>query len=197
MKRSAAQVLVATAAATVALVGAAAAAGADDDWPFQPVPIGSGPEYHPAARWPLAGGARYGGLLGEVHGGARVHVELFANRQVIAVPGGIGVSGGRVTLYGNVVSALWHAPAWSLEPGGVIHLATEGMALGDVFAIWGQPLGPDRLLSFQGPVRAWVNGELRAGDPRALTLRDRDQVVIAVNGDVEVHPAFTFKPVRR
>ncbi len=195
MKRPAAHLLTATAAA-VALLGAAAA-GADDDWPFRPVPIGAGPQYHPPARWPLAGGARFGGLQGGIHEGARVHIELFAHGQVIAVPGGIGVSGGRVTLYGNVLSALWHAPAWSLEPGGVIHLAGAGMTLGDVFAIWGQPLEPGRLLSFEGPVRAWVNGEPRAGDPRALTLRDRDQVVIAVNGDVEVHPAFTFKPVRR
>jgi hypothetical protein len=35
---------------------------------------------------------------------------------VIVVPGGIGVSGGRTTLYGNVVDALWHAPAWSSSP---------------------------------------------------------------------------------
>ena len=44
---------------------------------------------------------------------------------------------------------------------------------------------------------AWVNGTRYAGDPAAIPLRDRDQVVIAINGDVEVHPTFAFKAVRR
>ncbi len=183
--------------AAVAALCFAAPAAANPDWPFQPVPIGATPEYHPPARWPLAGGAGFGGLRGNVQEGARMHLELFANQQVIAVPGGIGVSGGRTTLYGNVVDALWHAPAWSLEPGGVIHLAREGITLRDVFRIWGAELGPDRLLTFRGRVRAWVNGTPRTGDPADIVLRDRDQVVLVHGGDVGIHPTFTFKPVRR
>jgi hypothetical protein len=163
---------------------------------FQPTPIGGTSEYHPPARWPLAGAAAFGGLDGNVQEGVRMHLELFANRQVIIVPGGIGVSGGRTTLYGNVVDALWHADAWSLEPGGVVHLARDGLTLGDVFRIWGAELGPDRLLTFRGPIRAWVNGEPRAGDPRTIVLRDRDQVVLVHGGDVEIHRSFAFKPVR-
>ena len=161
-----------------------------------PTPIGAAPEYHPPARWPLAGAAAFGGLAGNVQEGARMHLELFANEQVIVVPGGIGVSGGRTTLYGNVLGALWHADAWTVEPGGVIHLAREGLTLGDVFRIWGADLGPDRLLGFRGPVRAWVNGEPRSGDPRTIRLKDRDQVVLVHGGDVEIHRSFAFKPVR-
>jgi hypothetical protein len=163
---------------------------------FQPTPIGATPEYQPPARWPLAGSAGFGGLRGNVQEGVRMHVELFANQQVVVVPGGIGVSGGRTTLYGNVVDALWHAPAWSVEPGGVIHLAREGLTLGDVFRVWGADLGPDRLLTFHGPIRAWVNGEPRAGNPADIVLSDRDQVVLVHGGDVEIHRSFAFKPVR-
>lgn len=82
----------------IAAVGTPAAAAGRQ---FKPVPIGAGSEYQPPARWPLAGAAGFGGLRGGVHEGQRVQLELFANRRVIVVPGGIGVSGGRVTLYGS------------------------------------------------------------------------------------------------
>ena len=183
--------------AAIALVTLATLSGAPASAAqFEPVPIGAGPEYQPAARWPLAGAAGFGGLRGRVGEGARAHVELFANQRVIVVPAGIGVSGGRTTLYGNIVDALWHAPAWTLEPGGVVHLEHEGVTLGALFAIWGRPLGPDRLLSFTGPIRAYVNGEPRSGDPASIVLRDRDQVVVVHGGDVGIDRTFAFKPVR-
>ena len=161
---------------------------------FAPVPIGAGPEYQPAARWPLAGAAAFGGLRGDVGAGARMHLELFANGRVIVVPGGIGVSGGRTTLYGFVTDALWHAPAWTLQAGGVIHLARPGLRLGDVFAVWGQPLARDRLLSFTGRVRVYVAGRRWPGDPAALVVHGGDQVVLEVGPYVPPHPSFTFRP---
>ena len=148
------------------------------------------PEYQPPARWPLAGAAGFGGLRGQRAARARaMHVELFANQQVIVVPGGIGVSGGRTTLYGNIVDALWHAPAWSLEPGGVVHLEREGVTLGDVFADLGPAeLGPDRLLTFtRARSGRGSTATPRSGDPASIVLRDRDQVVLVHGGDVEIH----------
>ena len=66
-----------------------------------------------------------------------------------------------------------------------------------MFRIWGADLGPDRLLTFDGPIRAWVNGEPRAGRPaHDIVLSDRDQVVLVHGGDVEIHHSFAFKPVR-
>jgi hypothetical protein len=179
-----------------ALVAAAAAcaAPAHGQSAFEPVPIGPGPEHQPPARWPLAGAAAFRGLRGDIHSGIRIHVELFANRLVVVVPGGIGVSGGRTTLYGFITDAPWRAPAWTLFPGGVIHLAGPGMRLGDVFAVWGQPFGPDRLLGFTGRVRTFVNGAEIRGDPAAIGLHDRDQVVVEIGGHVPPHPSFTFRP---
>ena len=157
----------------------------------EPRPIGATPEYRPGARWPLAGMAAFGGLHTDLQAGSRAHLELFANRLVIVVPGGIGVSGGRTELYGNVLDALWHAPAWTTVAGGVIHL-DRPLTLGDVFAVWGQRLSPTALLTFTGPVRAFVNGHARPGDPRTIVLQDEDQVVLEVNGYVRPHASFTF-----
>jgi hypothetical protein len=182
------------AALVVFVLSAAPAAAADG--PFEPVPIGAEPEYVPPARWPLAGAAGFGGLRGGVHSDVRAHLEIFADRQVVIVPGGIGVSGGRTEFYGAVTDALWTAPAWTLQPGGVIQLTRPGMRLGEFFAIWGRPLGHDRLLDWTGEVRAWVNGFERRGDPAAIELRDRDQVVVQIGGFVPPHPSFTFVPSR-
>ncbi len=121
-------------------------------------------------------------------------MELFAEARVIVVPGGIGVSGGRTTRYGFVTAAPGHAPAWTLQPGGVVHLQREGMTLGDVFAVWGRALTPERLLDFQGEVRVYVAGRRWHGDPRSLVLHDRDQVVLAVGPYVPAHVTFIFRP---
>jgi hypothetical protein len=76
----------------------------------------------------------------------------------------------------------------------VIHLARPGPTLGDVFAVWGQPLAAARLLSFGGQVRVYVAGERWRGRPAALVLHDRDQVVLQVGAYVLPHPVFTFRP---
>jgi hypothetical protein len=183
--------------AVLALCALSAAPAAAVDGPFEPVPIGAGPEYVPPARWPLAGAAAFGGLRGDLHSGVRAHLELFANRQVVIVPGGIGVSGGRTALYGIVTDALWHAPAWTLQPGGVIQLARPGLRLGDFFAVWGEAVGPRRLLGFTGEVRAFVNGVERFGNPARIELHDRDQVVLEIGGYVPPHRSFTFTPSRK
>lgn len=175
----------------VAVVPAAPAYGAD------PVPIGAGPEYRPPSGWPLAADrplAALGGLPRDVRSGIRIHLELFANRLVVVVPGGIGVSAGRTTLYGFITEAPWHAPAWTTEAGGVVHLSRPGMRLGDVFAIWRQPVGADRLLTWAGPVHAFVDGRRVRCDPAAITLRDGAQIVLEVGGYVRPHASFTFRP---
>lgn len=181
--------------AAAAAVALALAAPASADRSLIPVPIGPTAEYRPASRWPLAGAAAFGGLRGGVQSPVRAHLELFANRYVVVVPGGIGVSGGRTTRFGFVTEALWHAPAWTLEPGGVLHLERQGMTLGDVFAVWGHPLDAGRMLGFTGRVRAYVNGAERPGDPATVPLHDGDQVVLEVGGYVPPHRSFTFRPV--
>jgi hypothetical protein len=193
-RRRVAAVALGFATAFAALALSPAGAGAAP--PYKPIPIGAAPEFLPAPRWPLAGVAEFRGLAGRVHAATRAHLEIFAGREVVVIPGGIGVSGGRTELYGLVTDALWTAPAWTLQPGGVIQLARPRLRLGEFFAVWGHPLSADRLMGWSGRVRAFVNGRERPGDPAEIELGDRDQVVVMVGGYVEPHASFTFTPRR-
>jgi hypothetical protein len=149
-----------------------------------PVPIGAGPRYHPAAE---AHGAC---LRAALTTGPRVHLELFAHRRVVVVPAGIGLRGARLR-FGRATRARCHARLWTSDPTGIVRF--DGRArLGDLFRVWGQPVGPARLLSFRGRVRLYRNGARVAGDPRRLPLRDRDELVLEVGGYVPPHRSYRF-----
>jgi hypothetical protein len=122
--------------------------------------------------------------------GARVHLELFARRRVVIVPAAIGLRGARSTA-GRVVAARCRARLWTLDRTGVVRFAGRA-TLRDLFAVWGAPLARGRLLGFRGAVRVYVNGVLRRGDPRALALRDRDEIVVQVSGYVRPHSTYRF-----
>jgi hypothetical protein len=76
-------------------------------------------------------------------------------------------------------------PLRTTEPTGVIEVAGNNRTLGDLFAIWGQPLRADRI---------FVNGKGFTGDPRAIELHKHDQIVIEVGGYVKPHPRYRFPP---
>jgi hypothetical protein len=119
-----------------------------------------------------------------------VHIELFANKRVVIVPGAVGLADAR-RLAGRVVRARCRARIWTLDPSGVVRF--EGRTrLGDLFRVWGRRLAAARLLGFTGRVRMYVNGTLRGGDPRTLRLHDGDQVVLQVNGFVPPHAGYRF-----
>jgi hypothetical protein len=80
---------------------------------------------------------------------------------------------------------------WTLDPTGVVRFERRA-TLGDFFAVWGQALSRTRLLSFRGPVRVYLNGVGRRGDPRRLPLRDGDEVVLEVGGFVPPHRSYRF-----
>ena len=112
----------------------------------------------------------------------RVHLELFARRRVVIVPGGIGVRRG------------CRYPVRTLEPTGVIDLDRPGLVLGDFFDVWRTPLSRTRLLSFRGAVRAYVSGRRWRGDVTAIPLRDEGQIVVEVGGYVRPHSFYLFPP---
>jgi hypothetical protein len=119
-----------------------------------------------------------------------VHLELFAKGRVVIVPAAVGVRGARIAS-GRVRAARCRARVWTLDPTGVVQF--EGSTrLGDFFQVWGLALLPDRLLSFGGAVRVYVNGVRRRGDPRTLALRDRDELVLEVGPYIAPHRAYRF-----
>jgi hypothetical protein len=151
-----------------------------------PTPIGVGPRYHPPP------GIHAPCAPGSLRGAARVHVELFANRRVVIVPAAIGLRGAHFSL-GRVTSARCRAPLWTTDPSGVVSLAGPAR-LGDLFTVWGEPFGPNRLVSFHGTVSLFRNGLPVRGDPRRLALRDGDELVLEVGGFVPPHRSYRFPP---
>jgi hypothetical protein len=149
--------------------GAAAAPGEREDGDNGgempiPTPIGVGPRYHPPALHARCETAVAAN---------RVHLELFANRRVVLIPPRIG--------------------CWTTDPTGVVHYA-RGATLGGFFRAWRQRLTRTRLLSFRGRVQAWRNGRAVAGDPRAIRLRDGDELVLEIGGYVPPHRTYLFPP---
>jgi hypothetical protein len=81
------------------------------------------------------------------------------------------------------------------EPTGVVEVARgRPTTLGDLFALWGQPLSARRVASFRGRTRVWVNGRLRHGDPRAVPLTPHAQIVVSEDARVPVHARYSFPP---
>jgi hypothetical protein len=129
---------------------------------------------------------------GALRDAARVHVELFANKRVVIVPAAIGLGRPRFR-FGRVVGARCRARLWTTDPSGVVSFVGPAR-LGELFFVWGQALGPARLVSFHGSVSFFRNGVRLRGDPRSVVLRDRDELVLEVGGYVPPHRSYRFPP---
>ncbi|WP_354698335.1 hypothetical protein DSM112329_04008 [Paraconexibacter sp. AEG42_29] len=124
-----------------------------------------------------------------------VHIELFAAGHTVIVPAGIGIAPPRRRAGAFVTGGRCVTPLRTTEPTGVIELLPGTRAtLGDLFAVWGRALGPRRLLSFDGPVRAWVDGTRWRGPVAAIPLRHHAQIVVVTGPDVPVHATYGFPP---
>jgi hypothetical protein len=170
--------------ATAVLASASALAAA----PI-PTPIGVGPRFHPPAAPASVTAARpLGGLrCGAIARLQRAHIEVFARRRVVIIPAGIGVSHARACTYAARTTA----------PTGVIEFdAAKQLTVGAFFRIWGQRLAPNRLLSFSGPVRAYVGGRRWRAPVRSIPLRRHAEIVVEIGPYVPPHAKFLFGPGR-
>lgn len=157
-----------------------------------PTPIGVGHRYHPPAGAHAVAGLRCSSAPTRRDG---VHLELFAQRRVVLVPAGVGIRGPLVRAVGRIVRGRCSFPLRTREPTGTIEVARGTRAtLGQLFAVWGRPLSRGRLLSFRGPVRAYVAGRPVRGDPRRIRLTRHVNVVLEVGGFIPPHPRFLFPP---
>jgi hypothetical protein len=154
-----------------------------------PTRIGRGPEFVPRARVPDDCSP------GALRGRYRAHLELFGRRHAVVIPAGIGLGPPlRHSHSARIVGAACRADARTLDPAGVIDFDRTDLTLGDLFEIWGEPLGPRRMASFRGPVTAFVGGKRVRGDPASIPLRDGAQIVLQVGGYIPPHPTFLFPP---
>jgi hypothetical protein len=154
-----------------------------------PTPIGVGPGFHPPAVTPaVKAGRPVGGLrCGGVARLQRAHLEVFARGRVLIIPAGVGVSRARACTY----------PARTTTPTGVVEFdASKRLTVGTFFRIWGQPLARNRLLSFRGPVRAYVGGKRLRAPVGAIPLRRHAEIVLQVGPYVRPHSTYLFGPGR-
>jgi hypothetical protein len=109
---------------------------------------------------------------------AAAHVELFAHGHVVIVPAGLGVAPPRRRAGAYVTGGRCRYPIWTSEPTGLVRLARRDLTLGDLFALWGQPLSRERMARWRATVRAHVSGVPWRGDPRRIPLLPHAQVVV-------------------
>ena len=185
-------VLALKAAVPLALLLVASCSGGSTptDPSIVPTPIGKGAAYRPPAKAPLPELCK----PGPVQGAFRAHVELFANRQAIVIPAGIGIGPPAEGKLGRIVGARCRAETRTLDPTGVVDFDRDDLTVGDLFRVWRERLGPMQLLSFDETVKAYVAGEPVTGDPRHVRLVDRAQIVLETGGFVPPHKTFAFPP---
>jgi hypothetical protein len=163
-----------------------------------PWPIGVGPSYHPsAAPEKVLAGRSVGRLRCERKTEHRfgVHLEVFAHRQVVIVPAGIGVARPSQRYFARVIPGSCTYAARTLDPTGVVEVRPGArLTLADVFRLWNQPLGLHRLAGFRtrASVLAFVGGKRRHGDPRSIPLTRHAQIVLEIGGYVAPHPRYLF-----
>jgi hypothetical protein len=82
---------------------------------------------------------------------------------------------------------------WTSEPTGLIRLERGDLVLGDLFAVWGQPLSSSRVARWHGPIRIAVNGRRWRRHPRAVALRRHDEIVVQIGRPYfEPHARYYF-----
>jgi hypothetical protein len=115
------------------------------------------------------------------------HLSIFVNGVQRQIPYGIGIVPPRQvqnTSSGPFVESgkcfYWlHTHA----PDGIIHIESPVVrtyTLGNLFDIWGQPLGPDRVGPVKGKVTAFYNGKRYTADPRDIPLGNHTQIQLDV-----------------
>jgi hypothetical protein len=155
-------------------------------------PIGRAERFHAAAPDRPVAACRH--RLGRRDG---VHLELFAENQVVVVPAGVGTRPPRRSSAGRIVSAHCFGPIATIEPTGLI-LVRRGhhAALGDFFHQWGIEVTPAGWGSFRAPrgrrLTAYVAGRRWRGNPAAIPLSRHAQIVLEVGPPVPPHRFYTF-----
>ena len=125
-----------------------------------------------------------------------VHLQILYDGAQVVVPAGIGV--GRpwgVDSTGFVVTGGCFAWLHVHDTSGVVHIVTtEGttFTLGQLFEVWGQPLGAGAALGYHGSLVVLVNGQRIDGDPRQVTLGNLENIVLVLGRPPAVPPPALY-----
>ena len=120
------------------------------------------------------------------------HVSIFMNGTALAMPASIGILSNATT---NC-----HYYIHTHDLSGKIHVegpAPATFTLGQLFAIWGQPLASDNVAGITGlPVTVYIteNGTVTrfSGDPKTIELKSHRHIAIQIGSAITQVPFFTW-----
>jgi hypothetical protein len=126
------------------------------------------------------------------------HLAIYVDGSPRSIPMGIGIAPPRQTAAGAtgpfVVSGSCFYWLHAHTSDGIIHVESPSprtYTLGNYFDLWHQPLSPTQVGPAQGPVTAYVNGKVFAGNPRDIPLGNHTRIQLDVTKSVA--PArYTF-----
>ena len=133
-----------------------------------------------------------------VHYHLHVHVAVYVDGQARRLPAGIGFTRPALiehTPAGTMYEASLYDCLYALHThaaDGIVHVeaaAPGHFTLGELFDIWNQPLGPDRVGPATGTVVVFANGRRFSGNPRSTPL--------VAHGDIQLdvgNPLVPFQP---
>ena len=123
------------------------------------------------------------------------HLQVYVEGRQRAVPAGIGIVAPlqvQPTADGPfVVGGAGIYWLHTHDASGVIHIESpvqRRFTLGELFDLWGQPLGPQQVGPARGPVTVLVNGAAVGGEPRAVILNAHDVIQLDVGAVVPFQP---------
>lgn len=125
-----------------------------------------------------------------------IHLEILYDGAEVVVPPGIGV-GGPWGVDATDFLATGACFAWLHvhDTTGVVHITTpeeKTFTLGQLFEVWGQPLGPGSALGYVGSLVVLVNGLPVDGDPRAIELTNLANIVLELGNPPAVPPPALY-----
>lgn len=128
------------------------------------------------------------------------HLAVFVNGQGRSLPLGIGIApalGVQPTPRGDFASSSSTCFYWLHvhATDGIIHIESpteQVFTLGQVFAVYGQPISNTQVGTGTGTVTATVNGQSYSGSPADIPLGQHDQVVLNVGGPIVTPPPIVW-----
>ena len=126
------------------------------------------------------------------------HLTVFVNGAARQVPAGIGIPGPQAqnSRTGPFIASgtcfYWlHTHA----ADGIIHIESpvhRTFTLGNLFDIWGQPLGTSQVGPARGAVTAIYNGQVYLGNPRDIPLEKHARIQLQVGKPLVAPVSITF-----
>ncbi|MDQ6778957.1 MAG: hypothetical protein M3071_22665, partial [Actinomycetota bacterium] len=128
------------------------------------------------------------------------HLTIFVNGTPRQIPYAIGITNPQAqsTAQGTFVGGGAGSCFYWLHThaaDGIIHIESpvhRTFTLGNLFDIWGQPLGPRQVGPASGPVTAIYNGKLYDGNPRNIPLNAHAQIQLGVGKPLIAPVSITF-----